>query len=275
MAKFGFYKTPRPIALLTDFGLNDNYVGVMKGVIHGICEEARVIDLSHNVKPQDVTGAAFLLSSSYRFFPEKTVFVCVVDPGVGSERNVICMEAEGRIFLAPDNGLLSVIVNQKGAKSLHVVENEEYFLHDVSSTFHGRDIFAPVAAHICEGVKVSELGRRISNINNLRLPMPMKTAAGVLNGEFIYVDQFGNLISNISVATLQTTFRTSYSRVDVHVGENVINGISDSYSEADEGECLALLGSSGYLEVAVNKGSAARTLGCGRGDNISLRVSGD
>jgi hypothetical protein len=234
-----------------------------------------VIDLSHNVKPQDVTGAAFLLSSSYMFFPEKTVFVCVVDPGVGSERNVICMEVEGRIFLAPDNGLLSVIVNQKGAKSLHVVEKEEYFLHDVSSTFHGRDIFAPVAAHICEGVKVSELGRRISNINNLRLPRPMKTAAGVLNGEFIYVDQFGNLISNISVATLQATFRTSYSRIDVHVGDTVINGISDSYSEADEGECLALIGSSGYLEVAVNKGSAAKKLGCGRGDGISLRLSGD
>jgi len=271
MARIGFRKDPLPIiALLTDFGSKDHYVGVMKGVIHGICRDAHVVDLSHNVSSQDITEAAFVLRSSYRYFPPGTVFVCVVDPGVGSRRAIVCLRANGQLFLAPDNGLLSVVASDSAPEGIYAVEDERFFLKPVSRTFQGRDIFAAVAAHLCAGVDPAELGPPLARVQALRLPRPVKTAGGTLRGEVIYIDHFGNLITNISDSILQTAFRGPRDRVEVSVKAHSIRGVSASYSEVEKGRLLALVGSSGYLEVAANEGSAAEMLGCRKGDRITL-----
>ncbi len=277
MRKFGFHKVPPPIVLMTDFGIHDHYVGVMKGVIAGICQEASVIDLTHNIDPQDVTAAAFVLSASHNYFPEDTIFTCVVDPGVGTERDVVCARIDERTYLAPDNGLLSVVAARADEVTYIAVENEEYTLNQApgsQTTFDGRDVFASVAAHLADGVSREELGAPMPKIKDLELPHPVKTTSGMLTGEIIYVDQFGNLITNISVATLQATFRTSLERIKVHVGDDLIDGISDGYADTDEGELVAVISSNGYLEVAANQGSAAETLGCERGDEVRTSTHG-
>jgi len=273
MRKFGLYKSPRPIVLLTDFGFRDSYVGVMKGVILGICPDARVIDLSHNIMPQDVAEAAFVLSSAYTYFAEETVFVCVVDPGVGSQRKVLCMCANDQVFLAPDNGVLSLVAEEKEPEGIYEVTNSEYFLPSVSRTFHGRDIFAPVAAHIASGVPPSEMGPPVRRVHKLRLPRPLRTAEGKLRGKVIYIDQFGNLITNIGEHTLRTTFRCPAEQIEVAVKQKRIQGISGSYSDGKRGELLALIGSSGYLEIAANRDSAEKLLGCERGDGVHLSAA--
>jgi hypothetical protein len=277
MRKLSFHRTPPPIALLTDFGTSDHYVGVMKGVIAGICPEARIIDLSHHVRRQDVTQAAFLLSASYSYFPDDTIFACVVDPGVGTDRDVVCARFQKRLFVAPDNGLLSILESENDMDSLYTVENDEYLLQGQEgsrTTFDGRDVFAPAAAHLADGVDPDDLGPPRGRLKDLSLPHPVKTAAGMLNGQIIHVDQFGNLITNISAATLQATFRTSLQKVKVRIGGQTIDGISRGYADAEEGEVLALISSSGYLEVAVNQGSATDKLGCSRGDEVRTSVRG-
>jgi S-adenosylmethionine hydrolase len=270
MAPFGLSKHYPSIVLLTDFGFRDSYVGVMKGVIRRICHGADIIDLSHNVMPQDVAEAAFVLSASYRYFPDDTIFVCVVDPGVGTDRNVIYMRAGGQMFLAPDNGLLSVIAQERETEDMRKVTAEEYFLKEESSTFHGRDIFAPVAAQLAEGLEPEKLGPVFRGIHSLQLPRPVRCADGSLRGEIIYIDQFGNLITNIRRGTLERSFSTPAEKVQVQVKRRTVPGIFKTYAEQEAGELLALVGSSGYLEVAVNRGSAALMLGCEKGDTVTV-----
>ncbi len=274
MARFGLGKSTPPVVLLTDFGFRDSYVGVMKGVIRSICRGTEIIDLCHNVMPQDVAEAAFVLSSSYRYFPEGSIFTCVVDPGVGTERAILCLEANDQVFLAPDNGLLSVIVEECGKADLREVTAEEYFLKNRSTTFHGRDVFAPVAAHLADGLEVEKLGSTTRQLQKLRLPNPVRTADGSLRGEIIYIDQFGNLITNIHRATLGRSFGDEQAEVRVNVKRRRIDGIASAYDEAEPGELIALVGGTGYLEVAVNRGSAADLLGCDKGDSVTLAVSG-
>lgn len=270
MARFSFSpRTAPPIVLLTDFGFRDSYVGVMKGVICNICRSTTVIDLSHNIMPHDVPEAAFVLSASYRYFPEDTIFTCVVDPGVGTSRSIICMRANHQTFLAPDNGLLSVIDDQVGHDVLRKVTNEEFFLDDASTTFHGRDIFAPVAAHIAEGEDIEELGPPARYLEKLQLPRPVRAPDGSLRGEIIYIDQFGNLITNIHRNIVEHSFATS-TPLEVRVKHREIRGLSKAYGDRPEGDLLALVGSSGYLEVAINQGSAASQLGCEKGDSVQL-----
>ncbi len=270
MARFSISRSVPPIVLLTDFGFKDSYVGVMKGVIRGICRDADIIDLSHNIMPQDVAEAAFVLSASYRYFPEGTIFACVVDPGVGTDRAVLCMKADRRVFLAPDNGLLSVIAEQAEGVEVRKVTAEEYFLKDTSVTFHGRDIFAPVAARLAEGLEASKLGPAVGNLRKLHLPHPVRTADGSLRGEIVYIDQFGNLITNIQRPTLARSFSVPADRIIVRVKGREIQGVSATYEDREEGELVALMGSSGYLEVAVNRGSAARALECEKGEGVLL-----
>lgn len=270
MARFGIYKPPPPIVLLTDFGFKDSYVGVMKGVIRSICRDADIIDLSHNIMPQDVAEAAFVLGTSCRYFPEGAIFTCVVDPGVGTERAVLCMRSGGQFFLAPDNGLLSVIVEERGRDEVRKVTAEQYFLKDASMTFHGRDIFAPLAAHLAGGLEMSKLGPATENIRKLRLPKPVRAADGSLRGEVVYIDQFGNLITNIRRATMARSLDAPADKVQTRVKRRKVRGVSTTYSDRKEGELLALIGSSGYLEVAVNRGSAAELLGCEKGETVTL-----
>jgi len=273
MAPFSLYKTTPDIVLLTDFGFRDSYVGVMKGVIRSICRSARVIDLSHNIMPHDVAEAAFVLSSSYRYFPEETIFTCVVDPGVGTDRAVLCMRANRQTFLAPDNGLLSVIAEQCGRQELRKVTASQYFLGEASTTFHGRDIFAPVAAHLADGLERSKLGPSVQRMRRLRLPSPLRTAEGSLRGEIIYIDQFGNLITNIRRATLERSFDVPPEKLELRVKRRVVRGLCRAYADRAKGELLALIGSSGYLEVALNQGSAAQALGCEKGDSVTLSAA--
>ena len=274
MARFSFTSraTP-PIVLLTDFGFRDSYAGVMKGVIRGICHDAEVIDLSHNIMPHDVVEAAFVLSASYEYFPAETVFACVVDPGVGTGRAVLCMRANSQTFLAPDNGLLSVIADKAGQEDLREVTAAEYMLQERSTTFHGRDIFAPVAAHLAAGLEREKLGSAVRNFRRLTLPKPVRTADGSLRGEIIYIDQFGNLITNIRSATLERSLEGAPREARVRVKEREIEGIVHAYADRPKGEMLALIGSSGYLEIAVNQGSAAQFLGCEKGDTVTVAAS--
>jgi S-adenosylmethionine hydrolase len=273
MPRFSRHRPSAPIVLLTDFGFRDSYVGVMKGVIRGLSRTVDIIDLSHNIVPQDVAEAAFVLASSYRYFPPGAIFVCVVDPGVGGKRAILYMGAGGQAFLAPDNGLLSVIAEEAGRTDLRKVTAEQYWLKDTSSTFHGRDIFAPVAARLAEGLDPSLLGPEVPHLARLELPSPIRAADGSLRGEIIYIDQFGNLITNIREGMVRRTFGAAPDHLEARVKRRSVPGLSTTYSDRQEGQLVALIGSSGYLEVAVNKGSAAVALGCEKGDSVALSVA--
>lgn len=256
------------VALITDFGLRDHYVGVMKGVILGVNPDARIIDISHGVGSQDVLDAYFLLSNTYRYFPSGTVFVAVVDPGVGSDRAIVAVEAGPHTFLAPDNGLLGFLEKPGGIRRIVRVENDRFFLKPVSTTFHGRDIFAPVAGHLSRGLDPAELGPEVRGIQKLAPPTPRMTREGVLLGEIVSIDRFGNLVTNIPGDRLAAS-----GRVEVKVGKAVIRGLSTSYTSAKKGKFLAVVGSTGNLEVSVNKGDARKKSGAKIGDGVRIRHS--
>ncbi len=254
----------RVIALLTDFGLKDPYVGVMKAVIAGINPKVQIIDISHNIPPQDILEGAFVLYTSYKYFPKDTIFVTVVDPGVGTRRRIVCVKTKRHTFLAPDNELLSLVLNKEKAFLTVEVTNSKYFLPEVSSTFHGRDIFAPVAAHLSKGLKPTKLGRRIDDLHLFSLPGPVTVESGVLEGEVIHIDRFGNLITNIDRAWAEALTHVK----SITIKDKKIPRISSTYQDGQIGELLALFGSSGYLEISVNMGSSREVLGCTRGDKV-------
>lgn len=233
-----------PIALLTDFGLSDHYVGTMKGVILGLAPEARVVDLCHDVPPQDVAAAAFRLRAAAPYFPTGTIFVCVVDPGVGSERRIVWARGKsGRQYLAPDNGLLSWL--DEGLDELRSVENAEWRLRPTSATFHGRDVFAPAAARLSRGEDPARLGPAIETIQAFEWPQDAVVA----------VDRFGNAITSVREAG-RVRFR----------GKAV--PVKRTYADAEPGTPLALVGSSGLLELSVAGGSFARDFGAKVGDRV-------
>jgi len=267
-----FYRSPaqKTVALLTDFGFKDSYVGVMKAVILSRAPSANVVDLCHNIMPQDVVEAAFVLASSYSYFPSGTIFTCVVDPGVGTSRRVLCLTSEKYTFLSPDNGLLSIMSSELPSKTIYAATNEALFLKPVSGTFHGRDIFAPLAGHLAAGEEPAKLGPVTTRIAGMNLPRPIKTAEGVLKGQVVYADQFGNIITNISESTVTANLTGDLSKVSVTVGRRTVNGIERTYSDVPEGGLLALFGSSGFLEISVNMGNAQQTLASQRGDEVVL-----
>lgn len=272
------------IVLTTDFGLADPFVGVMKGVIAKVNPRASVIDLTHQIQPQNVRQAAFVLGTSYRFFPDGSIHVAVVDPGVGTGRRALLLLTPTARFLAPDNGLLSYVVGdyldeppeQPGRVLLppelaaYHLTNSDYWLHPVSQTFHGRDIFAPVAAHLSLGVPPNGLGQPVPDLAWLPTPQPVRQG-NALQGEVIYTDHFGNLVTNIPVRELGDPDGTI-----VEIKGCQIHGLSRTFqapdSRSDEG-LLALDGSLGYLEVAVRNGSAADVLGAVEGEPVRVTVS--
>jgi len=256
------------VALLTDFGLKDHYVGVMKGVILSVNAHARIIDLSHDIGSQDILEAYFLLSNSYRYFPAGTVFVAVVDPGVGSDRAIVAVEADRHTFLAPDNGLLGFLEKDDRIRRIVQVKNERYFLKPLSNTFHGRDIFAPVAGHLSQGIDLLALGPEIPRIQRIATPSPQVTQEGVTVGEIVSIDRFGNLVSNIPGDRLAAA-----DAVEVRVGKSVIRRLSTSYAATKKGELLAIVGSTGNVEISINKGDARRKTGAKVGDVIRVRHS--
>jgi S-adenosylmethionine hydrolase len=258
------------ITLLTDFGIADGYAGIMKGVIYGIAPSAQIIDISHQIAAQDVRGGALVLHSAVPFFPRGSVHVAVVDPGVGSARAPIVIATEAAVFVGPDNGLLApAVAAQGGPCGCWRIENTAFLRPAVSRTFHGRDIFAPAAAHLALGVRPEEIGPPHAAIKPLPLPQPECSAAAV-RGEVIYVDHFGNLISNISADDLKP-FATAGLSVS-------INDVSDvplvsAYAQGAPSGALAVINSWGLLEVAVRDGHAAQMLSAGAGTRVTVTRS--
>lgn len=259
------------VALLTDFGLRDHYVGTMKGVILSVCPQATLVDLTHDIAPQDIAAAALELAAAYRYFPAGTVFLVVVDPGVGSLRRGIAVEAGGYRFVGPDNGVLSLAWSDAGAP-VHVVElgNPALARAHISKTFEGRDRFAPAAGYLARGLDLREFGPRIDDAVTLKVPEPTVTDAEIA-GEVIRVDRFGNLITNIPGSLIE-----SWSAlVSVIVANHQIPSLGATYADAPPGDLCALIGSTGQLEVAVNGGSAAATLAASRGTPVRIVRSSD
>jgi S-adenosylmethionine hydrolase len=256
---------PPIITLTTDFGLRDPFVGIMKGVILGICPAARLVDLSHEVSPQDVFEGALLLESSARFFPPGTVHLAVVDPGVGSRRRGLAISAAGQQFVGPDNGLLTAMLNEPGWRAVSL-ENPDYRLAEVSRTFHGRDVFAPAAAHLAAGVALERLGPPVRDPVRLYLP-DCRLEDGALVGEVIGADRFGNLITSL------TAWRMGEAGADwqVELGGRVLGSLVNCYAQGREGEASAVIGSTGRVEIFVRNGSALALLGAGRGTPVRLR----
>ena len=260
------------ITLLTDFGSRDSYAGVLKGVIAGICPEAAVVDLTHEVPPQDIRAGAFHLLVACPYFPAGSVHLAVVDPGVGTDRRLIAVEAGGHFFMGPDNGLLRWIVERLAGDSWQAVQltAPRYWLapaSEVSHTFHGRDIMAPVAAHLAAGVGLEQLGSPVGALAGTSLPRPTRDGDW-LRGEILHVDHFGNAITNIRREHVAAP--GGVLRVDI--GPHSLCGAVESYAGVGVGEPLVIWGSAGFLEVAVREGSAAASLSIGRGDAVLVRA---
>ncbi len=254
------------VTLLTDFGNKDHFVGTMKGVLHGIAPETTVIDISHDVPPQDIKSAAFLLMCAYSYFQKNTLHVAVVDPGVGSKREIILVKTKNYFFLAPDNGVLSYALEHEKIQNVTEITNEKYWLKTISRTFHGRDIFAPVAAHLANGVSPSKLGAKINPAALTLYPFPRPAFGKTKNncmGEILYIDRFGNLITNIPEGALRAF---KYAKIN---GKK-IKTLASSYSAGESEVLIALYGSAGFLEIACNGGSAQKKLSAKIGDKIKI-----
>ena len=267
------------ITLLTDFGVESTYPAQMKGVILGRCATANIVDISHGVPPHDVRTAAFMLASAAPAFPPGTIHMAVVDPQVGSQRRILAAEAGGFIYLAPDNGLLTLVTHRdmirgagagaKGPMRIVSVENEFFFRTDVSSTFHGRDIFAPVAAAIADGADLEDFGPPVTTIERFEFPLPAHDGCNI-SGCVLYVDTFGNLVTNIGGCILA---HRDPVRLEIHILGAVIHGLSRAYSDVPAGALLAYIGSAGLLEIAVNRQSAATRLGAGPGTPVKVGLA--
>jgi len=272
------------ITLTTDFGSDDAYVAAMKGVILSTNPEVNIIDITHSVEPQNVHQAAFILGYTYRYFPKKTVHVAVVDPGVGSERRGVILKTPSSLFVAPDNGILSYVIDElsstedltvqyskdqdlvtlgKGFEAVAITD-PRFSKHPISTTFHGRDIFAPVAAALSLDISPYELGQKISSLQVFAIPKPLVDYQGNLTGTVLYVDHFGNLITNIKKSDLPG------KDILIEVAGRLIQGITNYYAEGEE--LMAIIGSSDYLEISLKNGSAADFLNIGIGDEIKVTL---
>jgi S-adenosyl-L-methionine hydrolase (adenosine-forming) len=256
------------ITLLTDFGSRDEYVACLKGVILGINPAAVLVDLSHEVLPQDIRAGAFILAAAAPYFPPGTIHLAVVDPGVGTGRRALAARTRGQFWVGPDNGLFHLILAGRADLEVVSLENPVYFLPQVSATFHGRDLLAPVAAHLSLGVELSQLGPAVTDPVRLPWPEPL-VSEKLMRGEIIYVDRFGNLVSNIAAAVLHSWLREGNFRL--RAGKAALTRLHRTYGEAAPGEMVALMGSHGYLEIACALGSAARKLKAGVG--LTLEVT--
>ena len=254
------------ITLTTDFGYQDPFVGIMKGVIAGINPQARVIDITHGIPPQEILAGALALRHSVKYFPPGTIHVAVVDPGVGSARRPLLIECEGNYFIGPDNGVLSLAV--ENVRSAHIVHlsNPTYHLHPTSTTFHGRDIFAPAAAHLSLGITVSAFGEPWEEIVRLSMPGVVRKERSI-EGEIVYIDKFGNLFTNIDEHDLSGQ---AMETLNFASGSVWVCGVSPNYARAQEGEFVAILNSWGLLEIAVNKDNAQQRTGAKSGDKVEV-----
>jgi S-adenosylmethionine hydrolase len=273
------------ITLTTDFGLADAYVGSMKGVILGIIPDVRLVDVTHQISPQDVRQTAYVLYTLYRFFPPHTVHLVVVDPGVGGARRAIAVRTAQGSFVGPDNGVFSYVMADQPVEAIVELTNPRYRCPQPSQTFHGRDIFAPAAAHLAAGVPIDQFGPSV--VDPVTLPLPrLRVSPGGVSGEVLHIDRFGNAITSIGRLVweeerlaLEPAFgqidveavRFRAHRVSVRAGGQEVQGVRRTYAEVVPGDALALVGSAGHLEIAVREGNGARELGLQLGDPVELR----
>jgi len=262
------------ITLITDFGMEDGNVGVMKGVIYGINPDASIVDLTHDIAPQDIADAAYVLRRAYTYFPQGTVHLVVVDPGVGSERRAIAVQSAQAFFVAPDNGTLSYVLQElreKGQETRIInLTNPVYWLPRVSNVFHGRDIFAPVAAHLSLGVEIHALGEHIEDVVMLS-PLRLQMRHGKIAGQVAHIDHFGNLLTNIPDSDLISLGDT----VTIKVAQREIRGLSSTFAQGQTGQLIAYIDSSSHLAIAVVNGSAQQLLKSRVGDSVDVTRSQD
>src|SRR5262245_38482819 len=262
------------VALLTDFGSQDHYAGAVKGAILAACREATVIDIAHDLPPHDIREAAFALFAAYRAFPAGSVFVAVVDPGVGSERRGLAVGAGGYRFVGPDNGIFSLIYAEHADAQVHQLTNQGLFRFEISPVFHGRDIFGPVAGHLASGTPIEQVGPPVPDPVRFDVEAVSRRSEREWEARVLHIDRFGNLTTNMSVRELEQVLK----HVDgdptqvVVVVEGMVLPLVRSYFDLPEGEGCALMGSSGRLEVAVNRGNAARVFGASRGAPVRVRL---
>jgi len=254
------------ITLTTDFGTQDWFVGTMKGVILGIQPGARPVDITHEIAPGDIRAGAFALMAAAPYFPKGTIHVVVVDPGVGSQRRAIAVKTKRALFIGPDNGVLTWALRKETIVTARQITDEKFFQHPVSRTFHGRDIFAPTSAHLCAGKKFSQLGPKINDWVQLPWPNPAQSEKG-LAGEIIYIDRFGNAITNLAHDLLR---EDEWARAKIVLKRHKLGAPSNSYAATKPGKLLAILSSAGFLEIAVNGGAATRQLKLNCGDAVKV-----
>jgi len=258
---------PPVVTLTTDFGARDPYVASMKGVILSRCGRAQVIDLSHEVSPQDVFESALFIAEASRWFPEDTIHCVVVDPGVGTARLPIAARVRGQYFVCPDNGLLTFIVKESPPEEVRIITNREFMLDAISPTFHGRDIFAPAAAHLAGGAPFASVGGALHTLTLLDVPATRRDGPYAVSGIVIHIDRFGNAMTNIRRADVPEGKDT---RVDAD-GAVVLENIRETYGDVPAGGPLALFGSSGHLEIAVHRGNASEQFDLRRGSRVDVR----
>jgi S-adenosyl-L-methionine hydrolase (adenosine-forming) len=257
------------IALLTDFGVHDGYVASMKGVIHSLCKKVTVVDITHEISPQGIDEAAFVLWSAYTYFPKGTIFVIVVDPDVGTNRPIICVRSKMYTFLAPDNGVLKYIIGSERTKKTVSVINKKLFLPNISSTFNGRDIFAPVAASLRKGVRLSALGQEITPLTKPETFIPFQTdGSRMITGKIIHIDRFGNIITNILMKDQSLLTRIK----SIRIGRNNIDVIHNTYSEEKKDRPFGLIGSTDLLEICMDRKNAAKAMNIKMGSAVKVEL---
>ena len=254
------------ITLTSDFGNQDYYVGAMKAVILGICPEATLVDISHDLPPQDIMGGAWVLKNTAFLFPPGTIHLAVIDPGVGGDRRPVLLKVGDQYFVGPENGLFSLVVEGQEHEVVKLT-NKAYWRESISKTFHGRDIFAPVAAHFARGEPMSAFGPALTELTKYRWAKPISDEEGI-QGWIMHIDRYGNLITNIPKKVIEE--HGSDFTFKIYVGNTILKDIASSFSSVSDGEPVALIGSSGMLEIAINKGSAEQMLGIEKGAPVSL-----
>jgi len=261
----------RPIiTLTTDFGLNDHFVGAMKGVMLDIVPDAEIVDISHAVQAFDVLDGALAIAQAYSYFPNATVHLVVVDPGVGTTRRPIIATSDGYHFVAPDNGVLSMVYAREERIRVRHVTADHYFRQPVSQTFHARDVFAPVAAYLAKQVDSHKFGDEIEDYVRFAAPKPKPAGENRIRGVVLKVDRFGNLITNVTPEDVPALFAAKAAPFKIAVGSKEITDIHAAYAEGEPGEIFGILGSMGYLEIAANRGAAAQITGAGKGSEVSI-----
>jgi len=261
----------RPIVTLTtDFGISDHFVGTLKGVILDIAPDAEIIDISHAVQAFDVLDGALTISQAYSYFPARTVHMVVVDPGVGTARRPIIASTDLYHFVAPDNGVLSLVYGREERLRVRNVSAQHYFREPISNTFHARDIFAPVAAYLAKGVDSDKFGEEIDDYVRFNSPKPKAINSETLRGVVLKVDRFGNLITNITPQDAPMLFAEQPPAFKIVIGKQEVTEMKTSYAEGGPNEIFGILGSMGFLEIATNRGPAAQVLGVGKGSDVSI-----